>query len=75
LLVYEDGDVQSLRVTNLRRVHLIGTRELLTAMQEEKLIDSADAIFRKMLEKGRTPSKNTVELTAKTHDGESTWRP
>jgi hypothetical protein len=75
LLVYEDGDVQSLRVTNLRRVHLIGTRELLTAMQEEKLIDSADAIFSKMLEKGRAPSKNTVELPAETRGGESTWRP
>ncbi|MFN5190123.1 MAG: hypothetical protein ACK5YU_10345 [Burkholderiales bacterium] len=75
LLVYEDGDVQSLRVTNIRRVHLIGTRELLIAMQEETLIPSADAVFTKMLGKGRAPSRNTLEQPAETRKGESTWRP
>jgi len=75
LLVYEDGDLNSIRITHARRVHLIGTREFLVGLERSKLIPSAKEIVDRVIGLGRNPSTRTSEQPADTDQGPSVWLP
>lgn len=73
LLIYEDSDFTRRRIIVPDNVHVVSTKSFIYGLQDRKLVDDAEAIWRSIKEAGRRPSDEELDQSGRVGSDKTQW--